>query len=251
MIKFFRKIRQNLLSEGKTEKYFKYAIGEIVLVVIGILIALSINSWNGNRKLKNASKEIYSNLIKTLRADSTEISKIIKIQSLSIQGMNKIIVTDSERITAELSDDEIIKLVENIQGGASSFFPRYGVYNTIISNKGIDLLKSDNINSLLINLYDYEYKRYQNIDGIVDQKFLFQMWPFINNNIIAFKLDSTSDYGELIRTPDPELFKEHYLEFGNLSKEIVNITDIGLKLLIEIKESINVLINRIEVELKK
>lgn len=46
MIKFFRKIRQNLLSEGKTGKYLKYASGEIVLVVIGILIALQINNWN-------------------------------------------------------------------------------------------------------------------------------------------------------------------------------------------------------------
>ncbi|MBT8316904.1 MAG: hypothetical protein HKP59_04710 [Lutibacter sp.] len=50
MIKFFKKIRQNLLSEGKTGKYFKYAIGEIILVVIGILIALGINNWNENRK---------------------------------------------------------------------------------------------------------------------------------------------------------------------------------------------------------
>jgi hypothetical protein len=49
MIKFFRKIRQNLLSEGKTGKYFKYAIGEIILVVIGILIALQVNNWNENR----------------------------------------------------------------------------------------------------------------------------------------------------------------------------------------------------------
>ena len=53
MIKFFRKIRQNLLMENKTGKYLKYAIGEIVLVVIGILIALSINNWNENRKLEN------------------------------------------------------------------------------------------------------------------------------------------------------------------------------------------------------
>ncbi|WP_273567484.1 DUF6090 family protein [Maribacter halichondriae] len=49
MIKFFRKIRQNLLSEGKTGKYLKYAIGEILLVIIGILIALQINNWNDIR----------------------------------------------------------------------------------------------------------------------------------------------------------------------------------------------------------
>ncbi|WP_299123175.1 hypothetical protein [uncultured Winogradskyella sp.] len=49
MIKFFRRIRQNLLSEGKTGKYFKYAIGEIILVIIGILLALQINNWNIKR----------------------------------------------------------------------------------------------------------------------------------------------------------------------------------------------------------
>ena len=58
MIKFFRKIRQNLLSEGKTGKYFKYAIGEIVLVVIGILIALQINNWNESRKMKIEEKKM-------------------------------------------------------------------------------------------------------------------------------------------------------------------------------------------------
>ncbi|WP_044103819.1 DUF6090 family protein [Neolewinella persica] len=50
MIKFFRKIRQKLLSENKVSRYLIYAIGEIVLVVIGILIALQINNWNENRK---------------------------------------------------------------------------------------------------------------------------------------------------------------------------------------------------------
>ena len=46
MIKFFRNIRLNLMETGKTGNYFKYAIGEIILVVIGILIALQINNWN-------------------------------------------------------------------------------------------------------------------------------------------------------------------------------------------------------------
>ena len=52
MLKFFRKIRQNLLTENKFSKYFIYAIGEIVLVVIGILIALAINNANQKSNLK-------------------------------------------------------------------------------------------------------------------------------------------------------------------------------------------------------
>ncbi|MGB5395146.1 MAG: DUF6090 family protein, partial [Lutimonas sp.] len=50
MISFFRKIRQNLLSQRNTSKYLKYALGEIILVVLGILIALQVNNWNELRK---------------------------------------------------------------------------------------------------------------------------------------------------------------------------------------------------------
>lgn len=71
MIKFFRNIRQNLLSEGKTSKYLKYALGEIILVVIGILIALQINTWNEQRKIKN--KEIL--YLKSLHKDLLEMQK--------------------------------------------------------------------------------------------------------------------------------------------------------------------------------
>lgn len=62
MIKFFRKIRYDLMEKNKTGKYFKYAIGEIVLVVIGILIAVSINNWNQERQLKNEEKVILKNI---------------------------------------------------------------------------------------------------------------------------------------------------------------------------------------------
>jgi hypothetical protein len=59
MIKFFRKIRQNSLSEGKTGKYLKYAIGEIILVVIGILIALQLNNLNENKKIMYLKRKYF------------------------------------------------------------------------------------------------------------------------------------------------------------------------------------------------
>jgi hypothetical protein len=78
MIKFFRHIRQNLLNEGKTTKYFKYAIGEIILVVIGILIALQINNWNEKRKENRNLRDVYSNLLLDLKADSISYSLNLK-----------------------------------------------------------------------------------------------------------------------------------------------------------------------------
>lgn len=62
MIKFFRKIRYDLMTQNKTSKYFKYAIGEIVLVVIGILIALQINNANERRKARQQEITILKNL---------------------------------------------------------------------------------------------------------------------------------------------------------------------------------------------
>ena len=76
MIKFFRKIRQNLLMENKTGKYFKYAIGEIVLVVIGILIALSINNWNENRKDRLIEKQILDEMLTSLKNDNKTFEMI-------------------------------------------------------------------------------------------------------------------------------------------------------------------------------
>jgi len=70
MIKLFRRTRQRLLTENKTGKYFKYAIGEIFLVVIGILIALQINNWNEGRKALIQEHAVLSNLVADLRADS-------------------------------------------------------------------------------------------------------------------------------------------------------------------------------------
>ena len=75
MIKFFRKIRQNLLMENKTGKYFKYAIGEIILVVIGILIALQINTWNKERIEQRTEHTYLTNIKRDLKhqLDSIDI----------------------------------------------------------------------------------------------------------------------------------------------------------------------------------
>ena len=91
MIKFFRKIRQNLLSEGKTGKYLKYAIGEIVLVVIGILIALQINNWNEKRLEKQTLKNIYTIIAEDLKNDISDINHILKGKKEREPIFNKIL----------------------------------------------------------------------------------------------------------------------------------------------------------------
>lgn len=78
MIKFFRNIRQQLLKENKLTKYLLYAIGEIVLVVIGILIALNINNWNEYKKDRVLEKKVLENLVENLENNKNLLERRIR-----------------------------------------------------------------------------------------------------------------------------------------------------------------------------
>src|SRR5210317_1047306 len=78
MIKFFRKIRYNLMSKNKTGKYFKYAIGEIILVMVGILLALQVNNWNENRKENLVYQKFLVKLKSNLKDDISLYKDVIE-----------------------------------------------------------------------------------------------------------------------------------------------------------------------------
>ena len=93
MIKIFRKIRQNLLMENKTSKYFKYAIGEILLVVIGILIALQINNWNEKRLKQEQLISVYERTLTDIDNNIQELSANLDYYN-SIEYIFKKVIND-------------------------------------------------------------------------------------------------------------------------------------------------------------
>jgi hypothetical protein len=140
MIKFFRKIRQNLLSEGKTGKYFKYAIGEIILVVIGILIALSINNWNQERVSKDKAYSYLNQISKDLSLD-LQYYKIM-INALSERS----IIYDEFGKNNNVDDSLLVKLGGIITDNFDSrdFGPSY---RSFVNSGDIDLIQ----NKVLVN----------------------------------------------------------------------------------------------------
>ena len=92
MFKFFRKIRLDLMAQNKTGKYFKYAIGEIILVVIGILIALAISNWNSERLNDNRNKALLTKLIKEL---DLNIERATLLDTVSVGYGPRLKFTDS------------------------------------------------------------------------------------------------------------------------------------------------------------
>ncbi len=91
MIKFFRHIRKDLMEKNKTEKYHKYAIGEIILVVIGILIALAINNWIENRKLRSQEIIYLNNLKNDLTTQIQMLDVYIDFEDIIIDETNDIL----------------------------------------------------------------------------------------------------------------------------------------------------------------
>ena len=81
MLSFYRKIRQDLIAKNKVTRYLKYAVGEILLVVIGILIALSINNKNTEISKRNAELNFYQNTKQQLLDDAINIKSIANISS--------------------------------------------------------------------------------------------------------------------------------------------------------------------------
>jgi len=108
MIKFFRKIRQQLLTENKVNRYLLYAIGEIVLVVIGILIALQINNWNEERNHRITEAIKLTKLLDDLKQDAISFDKNLKELS-SIDNLHKQLYTigfkgENETLTENPND---------------------------------------------------------------------------------------------------------------------------------------------------
>jgi hypothetical protein len=141
MIQLFRKIRQKLLQEGKVINYLKYAIGEILLVVIGILIALQVNNWNENRKTYIKELALLTGLKQELTANLQELNRIIEVNQKRNDGAHKLVSVLSPKKTT-LSDVEISQLWYNALAREAVYKPSLGVLNEAISTGSLSIIKN-------------------------------------------------------------------------------------------------------------
>jgi hypothetical protein len=148
MIKLFRNIRQNLLNEGKTSKYFKYAISEIVLVVIGILIALQVANWNEVRKNNVFEDEILSLIDQNLVIDSVSISTQLYKTYQAINFTDRLL----EKVSKSDYNDSL-----NFWMGKIISFERFNSQSSsfeVLKAKGIENISNKKLQLKLISYYD-------------------------------------------------------------------------------------------------
>lgn len=215
MIKFFRHIRQTLIEQGKmgkpagrTGRYFKYAIGEIVLVVVGILLALSINNWNQERILNNENQVILRNL-------NEEFSEnLVQLES-SISDFDRIIKALDELLTVMRTQDGKLTDVEFDRLLNKTFFtpnwtPSSFVLVELKNSGALSKLKNNNLKTLLFK-WEREFdKMKRSNEGYA--RYGFDYIEFITKNGSVRNLDALSELTKnlqrsTIAVNNPELLK--------------------------------------------
>ena len=152
MIKFFRRIRQNLIAENKTSKYFKYAIGEIILVVIGILIALQINNWNENRK-DRAKEQIILREIHSVFNKNLNDFYPVKQKQIKTYERGEVVLRNIKKMHIPASRDSVYKNASSMFGGYP-YHPSNGSVESLISSGEINLIINDSLRRLLVSWKD-------------------------------------------------------------------------------------------------
>ena len=164
MISFLRKIRKSALRENRFSRYLLYAIGEIALVVVGILIALQINTWNEQRKNRDAEKEYLAAIAEDLRSDIASNENIIKMARNTKTAIENILhVLNNDSTFEELNWNSVRSRCENdtiqfiISLGRTGFMTTPEVYDytfdDLKSSAKTGLIRDSDIKRALYNYY--------------------------------------------------------------------------------------------------
>jgi hypothetical protein len=216
MIKLFRNIRKKLLEHppagwagSKVRNYFFYAIGEIILVVIGILIALQVNNWNESRKNQREGVAIIINLKSELTEDFSMMAYTIERlerRKTAANYLYQLMTHEVERV--EIDSTAIVEALMRCSY-IHKFIPSFAVYNEIQNSGKLNLIRSDSIKKYLANyksrveeslrvespyeitLKDFEKKAINFLSEIPlsENKILTERYRLINFNLLDISED--------------------------------------------------------------
>ncbi|MBC2844058.1 DUF6090 family protein [Winogradskyella flava] len=191
MIKFFRKIRQRLLSENKLSKYLIYAIGEIILVVIGILIALQINNWNEDKSQKDELKIALTQILNDLKQDKAQLTGFQKSDTKRFNYLTKL--ANKEYNSVGL--DSVFLILDNY----FYFYKSNNSYSGLKSSGLFASMANHQLKNDITSYYEQTYERLRVCSEYGE--------TFTNENVIPFMLKSI-DYNQAMLVDEQKIRDE-------------------------------------------
>ena len=226
------------MEKNKTGKYLKYAVGEIILVVIGILIALQINNWNEIRKLRIEETshllELKSNLEVTL--DNFKKDTIYNFKS--IEKLRSI----EYYIEQDLAYSSVLDSAFGMFGSWRSPYPITTSYTTL-KTKGLDAISNSTLRNQIVNMYEYEFVILSKDYDQGEWKILEVANPFLYKHIRA------KNSKQAARPNDFEYLKNEK-EFSNILSKIIGQREFGIDNYKRIMATIEQLIQSISTEIE-
>ena len=153
MLNFFRKIRRKLANENKPVKYFMYAIGEIVLVVVGILIALQVNNWNEERKDRDAENYYLGQIIQELKSDTLMLHTLKNKLSNQIPIIESFLVVLNEDSNKRSFNEGLKSYINNVWS-PNYFKSNSSTFEEMRSSGKIGLIIDKELRNRIVVLYN-------------------------------------------------------------------------------------------------
>jgi hypothetical protein len=203
MINFFRKIRQNLLIENKTGKYFKYATGEIILVVIGILIALQINNWNEEKKISNTELEILKLMRKNLNSDLRDMNGNIEFYRVRQKAAQVVLKSLDDSL---YKNDSLSFSYANL--GLSPFFIETTSAYENLKSIGFEIIKNDSLKENIMSIYSKSYQWMEELEDGHSNFTSTKLEPLLTDNLIVENLLISAKPINLVELRNNHRFKE-------------------------------------------
>jgi len=201
MIKLFRKLRQRLLSENRLGKYLIYAVGEIILVVIGILIALQLNNWNELRK----TKILETKTLKELRSDLTQNRDDMETNIESFEACKKANEIIIHHIENNLPYNDSLDFYFSRLYPYTTFSPIQTTFNNL-NQTGIKLITNDSLRANISNLYANRFSSYRVFENTYFvEHYTNYIKPMYMNEFVTFEVFESlkpKDYDKFIKNPN-------------------------------------------------
>ena len=219
MFSILRKLRRTFLETGVLGKYGIYAIGEISLVVVGILIALQINQWNEERQNKAFERRMFVEVKKALENELVRFDRVITRMQLLDSTVHVFLPLAKQKALIPESYKAQIKRL-NI---GISFEYNPGPYSSI-KNHGLDKISNDSLRTMLVHFYDYQYPRFEQQIVRTDRSYDNHRDQMRNFGVKQSIVPETGEFYYQEDIPDDILQSEGFVEFLYAISERANMT---------------------------